>query len=72
MTNEAPQEYQDATVEEKTAFMKEYGELVDKHGIDFAQYPVYVPDGQGGFRTVVQTTPISIKNQPKRSPFVQP
>ncbi len=51
-------------------FVKDYGDLVQKHQVDFAQYPVYVPDGNGGFRTVIQNTPVSIKNQPKKSPFV--
>lgn len=57
--------------ESKAAFVKDYGDLVEKHQVDFAQYPVYVPDGQGGFRTVIQNTPVSIKNQPKKSPFVE-
>lgn len=51
-------------------FLKEYGELVAKHGVDFASYPTYIPDGQGGFRVVVQNTPVDIKNQPKKSPFI--
>jgi hypothetical protein len=47
---------------EKTdAFIKEYGELVEKHGIDFAHYPMFVPDGTpGGFRFVLQSTPVSV------------
>ena len=52
------------------AFMKEYGELVEKHQVDFATYPVFVPDGQGGFKIVIQSTPIDISNQPKKSPFI--
>lgn len=55
---------------EADEFIEEYGELVKRRGMDFASYPVYVPDGQGGFRTVVQTTPVSLKNQPTKSPFV--
>ncbi len=51
-------------------FLKEYGELVTKHQRDFASYPVWVPDGQGGFKTIIQNTPVDIKNQPKKSPFV--
>jgi len=70
-TNAPQTPVEDATIEEKQAFLVEYNALVEKHQIDFAQYPVYIPDGQGGFRTVIQTTPVSIKNQPKRSPFVQ-
>lgn len=51
-------------------FVKRYGELVKEFEFDFASYPVYIPDGQGGFKTIVQTTPISTKNQPKKSPFM--
>ena len=56
--------------EKGTAFMKEYGELVAKHQIDFATYPVFIPDGQGGFKIVVQSTPIDISEQAKKSPFI--
>lgn len=52
------------------AFIKEYGELVKKHEVDFATYPVFVPDGQGGFKVIVQNTPVDIKNQPRKSPFI--
>lgn len=45
------------------AFMKEYGELVQKHQIDIANYPVYTPDGQGGFKTILQATPVDISNK---------
>lgn len=51
------------------AFIKEYGELVEKHQIDFAHYPVYIPDGAGGFRTTIQTSPVDIT--PKEEPVVQ-
>lgn len=59
--------------EDVLAFLKEYGELVEKHQVDFANYPVYVPDGQGGFKTIIQSTPVSLKNRPQelqKSPFV--
>lgn len=64
---EAPK---DDVNERVQAFLKEYGELVAKHKVDFASYPVYVPDGVGGFKVVVQNTPVDITNQPKKSPFV--
>lgn len=51
--------------EKGTAFMKEYGELVAKHQVDFATYPVFIPDGQGGFKIVVQSTPIDISKKPE-------
>lgn len=52
------------------AFIKEYGELVTKHKIDFATYPVYIPDGQGWFKTGIQNTPVDVTNSPKKSPFI--
>lgn len=60
----------DARQQAVSDFVKEYGELVAKHGVDFATFPVYVPDGQGGFKVVVQNTPIDISKQPTKSPFV--
>lgn len=45
------------------AFMKEYGELVKKHNVDFANYPVFLPrqDGSGSFDVRVQVTPIDLE-----------
>lgn len=54
-------------------FLTKYKALVDEMQIDLATYPVFVPDGQGGFKVIVQTTPVDITNQPnqpKKSPFV--
>ena len=66
-----PDENKEAVEQAKNEeFLKEYGELVEKHQRDFASYPLYIPDGQGGFRTIVQSVPVDIKNQPKKSPFV--
>jgi hypothetical protein len=56
--------------ERATAFMADYGEIVKKHGMDFASYPVYVPDGAGAFKVIIQTTPVDITASPKASPFV--
>lgn len=52
-------------------FVKEYGELVGKHKVDFATYPMFVPDGQGGFKIITQSTPVDISNQPIRSDFMK-
>jgi len=71
MAEKTPEEIvKDDTNERVNVFLKEYGELVSKHGIDFACYPTYVPDGKGGFQTIVQNTPVDIKNQPRKSPFI--
>jgi len=66
-TQETPVE---KTQADREAFIKEYGELVTKHGFDFASYPVWVPDGSGGFKTMIQSTPVDISKQPQKSPFV--
>jgi len=56
------------TEEEKVAkrneFLKEYGELVEKHQVDFATYPVFVPDGAGGFKVTMQSTPVILTPKP--------
>ena len=52
------------------SFVKEYGELVAKHKVDFATYPVFMPDGNGAFKVIMQSTPVDITNQPTKSPFV--
>lgn len=51
-------------------FVKRYGELVDELKVDFANFPMYIPDGGGGFRTIIQSQPIDIKDQPTKSPFI--
>jgi len=52
------------------AFLQEYKTLVDKHQVDFANYPVYVPDGEGGFKTIIQNTPVDMSTMPQKSPFI--
>ena len=52
------------------AFLDEYEELTKKHNMDFANYPMYIPDGQGAFRTIIQSTPVDTSNMPTKSPFV--
>ena len=52
-------------LKEKTeAFIKEYGELVKKHGMDFAHYPMFIPDGTpSGFKVVLQSTPVEVNDK---------
>jgi hypothetical protein len=54
-------------------FIKEYGELVQKHQIDFATYPQWVPDGQGGFKTIIQNQAMDVtpKEESIPTPFVE-
>ncbi len=56
--------------ERKEAFLKEYGELVQKHQVDFATYPQYVPSQtvKGMWETRCITVPISIKTEEKLIP----
>lgn len=64
------EQLKDEKVERVNAFLSGYKELVEKHKIDFATYPLFVPDGQGGFKVIIQNTPVDITNQPQKSPFV--
>lgn len=57
--------------EEQEAFIKEYGELVAKHHIDFAAFPMFIPDGAGSFKIAIQTQAVSTKDQPVKSPFIK-
>ncbi len=52
------------------AFISDYKAIVDKHQMDFAAFPMFIPDGQGGFKVIVQQQPVDITNQPKASPFI--
>jgi len=55
-----------------TMFIEKYKALVEELNVDFATYPVYTPDSAGGFRTIVQTTPVDMANRPKKEQFVAP
>lgn len=52
------------------AFIKAYGELVAEHKMDFATYPVFMPDGSGGFKVTIQNSPVDVSNAPVKSPFI--
>lgn len=51
-------------------FLKRYGELVEELDVDFANYPMFVPDGGGGFRIIIQTTPVDLSERGVKSPFI--
>lgn len=40
------------------AFMQEYGQLIEKYKVDFIAYPVWIPDGNGAFKMVIQQQPV--------------
>ena len=56
--------------EKKVEFLNRYGELTKEFKLDLATYPMFVPDGQGGFKIMVQSTVVDISNQPVKSNFV--
>ena len=57
-------------------FLEKYKALVDEMQMDFATYPVFTPDGQGGFKVIIQNTPVELpareekKEEGVPSPFV--
>ncbi len=53
------------------AFLKEYKELTEKHKIDFVNFPMYIPDGQNGFKTIIQTKPVDLTKMAQPSPFME-
>lgn len=51
-------------------FLKtEYKTKMDELKCDMYSYPLYVPDGNGGFRVVIQTDIVDITNTGMKSPF---
>lgn len=52
------------------AFLSEYKALIEKHQVDFANYPVYIPEEAGGFKTVIHSTPVDMTTVAQKSPFV--
>lgn len=46
-------------------FLEKYKALVEDLKVDFASYPVFTPDGQGGFRVVLQSTPVDLSTLQK-------
>lgn len=63
-------EEQDDYKQRAEAFIKEYGELVKKHDVDFSSYPQLVPK-DGVFVLVVNATTVDMKNKPVPSGFVE-
>lgn len=53
-------------------FLEEYKDLTLRHQVDFATFPQFVPDGQGGFKITCQTMPIDMKEfNAKKEEFIQ-
>lgn len=64
-------EKKDDSKERAEKFVAKYGELVKEFDIDFATYPMFTPDGNGGFKIVVQTQPVDMKGRAQKSPFIK-
>lgn len=52
------------------AFQEGYKKLVDEHKIDYASFPVFMPDGEGAFKVFVNSVPVDVKDKPVPSPFI--
>ena len=50
-------------------FLKEYGELTKKYNVDFAAFPVYMPNEKGTFDLTIQTQPIDLSERKKKKGF---
>ena len=46
-----------------------YKAKMEELGCDMMSVPLYVPDGQGGFKTVVDTSVVDVSSRPIKSPF---
>lgn len=53
----------------KSAFIKEYGKLRQKYQMDFASFPMWVPEKEGMFVTVMNTDVVDQKYRPVKSPL---
>lgn len=66
-----PQSQQNSDKEKGDAFLKEYGELVQKHQMDIAPVPTLVPQENGTTWVImVRSEVINLKDRPIKSPFV--
>lgn len=71
ITQKSPEELEQQEQNDRVnGFIKDYGELVKKYKVDFASYPMFVPDGQGAFKILCQSTPVDISKMPVKSNFV--
>lgn len=51
-------------------FMASYQALVKEKDVDFASYPVWVPSEGGKFVTIIQSTPVDMRQQLIKSNFI--
>lgn len=46
-------------------FMEEYKQLTEKYKVDFASYPMFVPNEDSSFKVIVQSTPLDLEEVEK-------
>lgn len=51
------------------AFFKEYGELVEKHKMDFVHMPYFIPTQDRQFGVTIASQVVDVKGQPTLSPI---
>jgi hypothetical protein len=51
-------------------FLKRYKKLIDELQVDFASFPMYIPNEKGSFDVFVQTNVVDRKDQMVKSPII--
>lgn len=51
-------------------FLKSYEALITGLQVDFASFPMFIPNDKGSFDVFIQTKVIDRKNQPIKSPII--
>ncbi len=54
----------------KAEFLEKYKALIDEYQLDFASFPVLVPNAQGVFEIRINTDVIDTAHRPIKSPFI--
>lgn len=57
--------------ERRDAFIKEFGELRNKHQCDFFGMPAFVPNEDGRFDVVLSIDVVDLKSVAQPSPFIK-
>lgn len=53
----------------KQEFLQQYKALIDEFKLDFMSRPIWIPDGQGGWKLVIETIIADTTDHPVPSPF---
>lgn len=52
-------------------FLEEYKDLTKRFGVDFVSYPMFVPNSDGSFKVVIQSTPVPVKEGKPDESFIE-